>query len=66
MAEKKYNEWYHKKWPSAKDPTKIDELIQGILDAASVHLPYTNPKDDNRKLSSTWENVSFMMNQVMD
>lgn len=66
MVEKKYKDWFNKKWPGAKDPTKIDELIQGILDAASVHLPYTNPKDDSKKTSITWKNVSFMMNQVMD
>lgn len=65
-VEKKYNDWYDKKWPAAKDPTKIDELIQGILDAASVHLPYTNPKDDSKKFSSTWNNVSFLMNAIMD
>lgn len=66
LVETKNDVGFKMNWPGAKDPTKIDELIQSILDAASVHLPYTNPTDDWRKMSSTWSNVGVMMNEVMD
>ncbi len=66
LVEKPYKSWDRKQWPGAKDPTKIDELIQGILDAASVHLPYTNSRDDWSDMSYTWSNVSIIINEVMD
>ena len=66
LVEKPYKVWDRKQWPGAKDPTKIDELVQGILDAASVHLPYTNPTDDWSDMDYTWKNVSIIINEVMD
>lgn len=66
LVEKPYKGWSIKQWPGAKDSTKIDGLVQGILDSASVHLPYTNPTDDWSDMSSTWKNVSAVINEVMD
>ena len=66
LVEKPYKAWDRKQWPGAKDSTKIDGLVQGILDAASAHLHYTNPTDDWSDMSYTWKNVSFIINEVMD